>query len=77
MREHLHGRNITHRVGSVLYSHEKHLHGRNITHRVGSVLYSHEGHNIAHRVGSVLYSHEETLTWPQHNTQSGVGVVLT
>jgi hypothetical protein len=23
MREHLHGRNITHRVGSVLYSHEE------------------------------------------------------
>ena len=39
----------------------EHLHGRNITHRVGSVLYSHEG----------------TLTWPQHNTQSGIGVVLT
>ena len=33
------------------------------------------GRNITHRVGSVLYSHEETLTWPQHNTQSGVGVV--
>ena len=61
MREHLHGRNITHRVGSVLYSHE------------GTLAWPQ--HNT--QSGSVLYSHEGTLTWPQHNTQSGVGVVLT